>query len=146
MVGRYRYVLVGWDGSAAAAEALGVAVAIVVPRGHVVALSVIRASPRAEPGADADRAQGRLQDEALEAFERLRRERGDVGGVRMTADAITGDDTRAGPAVCGYAAEHGFDLIVLGRCGENGGSTHLGRVARAAALSSPVPVLLIGSR
>lgn len=145
MGGLFRYVLVGWDGSAAAAEALSAAVAIAVPRGHVVALSVIRKSPRLEAGADGGHDTGGLLGQAEALFERLRQERDDAVGVRMTADVIAGDDTRAGPAVCAYAAEHGFDLMVLGRCGQDGGRAHLGRVARAVALSSRVPVLLIGS-
>jgi nucleotide-binding universal stress UspA family protein len=142
MAGPFRHLLVGWDGSAAAAEALGAAVAIAAPRGHVVALSVIRAAPHAKAAPYDDPG---LRDRAEALFETLRKERGDVGGVRMSADTITGDETKAGPAVCAYAAEHGFDLIVLGRCGKNGAPPHLGRVARAAAISSRVPVLLIGS-
>ena len=50
-----RRVLVGWDGSADAAEALGAAVAIAArDSGHVVALAVIRRSAHAEPDEDSD--------------------------------------------------------------------------------------------
>ena len=52
----------------------------------------------------------------------------------------SGDAARA---VCEYAQQHGFDLLVLGRHGA-GGVLHprLGHVAAVAARKSSLPVLL----
>jgi nucleotide-binding universal stress UspA family protein len=56
------------------------------------------------------------------------------------------EDRQAGRAVCAYAAEHGFDLLVLGRHGDGGAlRPRLGRVAEAAARGSAVPVLLLSA-
>jgi nucleotide-binding universal stress UspA family protein len=55
-----------------------------------------------------------------------------------------GDPARA---VCEYAAEHGFDLLVLGRHGDGGVRHHrLGHVAEAAARAGKLPVLLLDDR
>ena len=55
-----------------------------------------------------------------------------------------GDPARA---VCDYAAEHGFDLLVLGRHGDGGVLHHrLGHVAEAAARAGKLPVLLLDGR
>lgn len=46
-----------------------------------------------------------------------------------------------------YAAEHGFDLIALGRHGESGLLPHrLGHVAQSAASTSQIPLLLLSSQ
>jgi len=142
----FRNVLVGWDGSAAAAEALTAALTIAGPRGNVVALSIVRQSRDPGVNACADNELPGLQDQAFMVFSRVRLDGADTAGVRMSAVLIVGDATKAGPAVCAYAADHGFEMIVLGRHGASGAPQHLGRVARAALLASPVPVLLIGGR
>jgi nucleotide-binding universal stress UspA family protein len=51
---------------------------------------------------------------------------------------------KIGRTVCGYATEHGFDLLVVGRHGD-GGVLHprLGRVAEAAVRGCAIPVLLM---
>ena len=49
-------------------------------------------------------------------------------------------------SLCDFAAEHGFDLLVIGRHGD-GGLTHpkLGRIAESAARSCSIPVLLVSA-
>lgn len=146
MAGPFCHVLVGWDGSAAAAEALITAITITSHNGHVVALHVVRRPPHDETG-DWDDGSAPIRSHAEAIFEQARRNEAGAGGVRMSTHVIAGDETRAGAALCAYAAEHGFDLLVLGRHGEGGLlPTRLGRVARAAAQSSPVPVLLVDAR
>ena len=54
-------------------------------------------------------------------FTDLRRER--PGTVRMSAH-VCGRRTAALQVVTEYAAEHGFDVLVLGRHGEAGGGEH----------------------
>jgi len=145
--GPFRRVLVGWDGSADAAEALGAAVAIAArDSGHVVALAVIRRSAYAEPDEDSDDEPAGLQRQAEAAFERLRQQDPAAAAVRMSAHVLSENESRAGGVLCAYAAEHGFDLLVLGRHGEGGSArTRLGRVAGAAIHASSVPLLLIAA-
>jgi nucleotide-binding universal stress UspA family protein len=140
--GPFRRVLVGWDASADAAEALSAAAAIVSGAGHVVALTVVPAGPGAEAVDEqlSERAAARRRVE--ERFERVRGSA--AAGVRMSLQIV--EDRQVGPAVCAYAAEHGFDLLVLGRHGEGGAlRSRLGRVAETAARNSQVPVLLLGA-
>jgi nucleotide-binding universal stress UspA family protein len=142
--GPFRRVLVGWDASADAVEALCAAAAIVRgDAGHVVALTVVPAAPGAEAADEQESERATIRRQAEERFERMRGSA--AAGVRMSLHIV--EDQQVGRAVCGYAAEHGFDLLVLGRHGD-GGALHprLGRVAEAAARGSAVPVLLLSAR
>jgi nucleotide-binding universal stress UspA family protein len=142
--GPFRRVLVGWDASADAVEALCAAAAIVRgDAGHVVALTVVPAAPGAEAADEQESERATIRRQAEERFERMRGPA--AAGVRMSLHIV--EDQQVGKAVCGYAAEHGFDLLVLGRHGD-GGALHsrLGRVAEAAARGSAVPVLLLSAR
>lgn len=138
---RFRQVLVGWDGSANAAEALSAAAAIAgADGGHVVALAVLKAASRSEAAEDDGRARAAISNLADEHFERARQT--GPHGVRMSLRIV--ENERIGPTVCDYATEHGFDLLVVGRHGD-GGLLHprLGRVAEAAVRGCPIPVLLV---
>jgi nucleotide-binding universal stress UspA family protein len=142
--GPFRRVLVGWDASADAVEALRAAAAIVRgDAGHVVALTVVPAAPGAEVADEQESERATIRRQAEERFERMRGSA--AAGVRMSLHIV--EDQQVGRAVCGYAAEHGFDLLVLGRHGD-GGALHprLGRVAKAAAQGCVVPVLLLSAR
>ena len=63
-------------------------------------------------------------------------------GVRMSLQIV--EHSQVGRAVCDYATEHGFDLLVVGRHGD-GGAFHprLGRVAETAVRGCAIPVLLL---
>jgi nucleotide-binding universal stress UspA family protein len=140
--GPFRRVLVGWDASADAAEALSAAAAIVGGgAGHVVALTVVPVGPGAEAADEQQSERAAIRRRAEERFERVR---GSVAGVRMSLHIV--EDREVGRTVCAYAAEHGFDLLVLGRHGDGGTlRSRLGRVAETAARGSAVPVLLLGA-
>jgi nucleotide-binding universal stress UspA family protein len=142
----FRRLLVGWDGSPDSAEALSVAAQIASrDGGHVVALAVLRDKAAAEPGDDGDGGHPAIVRLAEAHFEELRR-RPSVAQVRLSAHVLVDSRSSAGQAVCAYAAEHGFDLLILGRHGENGRrGTHLGRVASEAAQRSQVPLLLLSA-
>jgi nucleotide-binding universal stress UspA family protein len=147
--GPFCRVLVGWDGSPDAAEALGTGAAIAAlaahATGHVVALSVVSRRPHGEAGDD-DAGQPGIRSGAEEIFARLRRDDRPAGSIRMSAQVVADDESRAGSIICSYAAEHGFDLLVLGRHGQGGRTrARLGRVAETAARSSPVPLLLLSA-
>jgi nucleotide-binding universal stress UspA family protein len=140
--GPFRRVLVGWDASADAAEALSAAAAIVGGgAGHVVALTVVPAGPGAEAADEQQSERAAIRRRVEERFERVR---GSAAGVRMSLHIV--EDRQVGRTVCAYAAEHGFDLLVLGRHGDGGTlRSRLGRVAETAARGSAVPVLLLGA-
>jgi len=141
--GPFRRVLVGWDASADAAEALCAAAAIVRGgAGHVVALTVVPAVQGAEAADELRGEQTAIKRRAEERFEWVRGSA--AAGVRMTLHIV--EDQQAGKAVCAYAAEHGFDLLVLGRHGDGGRlRPRLGRVAEAAVRDSALPVLLLSA-
>src|ERR1700691_519100 len=115
--GPFRRVLVGWDAAAGAAEALSAAAAIVSGgTGHVVALTVGPAGPGAEA---ADEQLSERAADTPRVEERLEGVRASASaGVRMSLQIV--EDRQVGGAVCAYAAEHGFDLLVLGRHGDGG--------------------------
>jgi nucleotide-binding universal stress UspA family protein len=142
----FRRVLVGWDCSADAAAALRTAASIAGDgTAHVVALAVLDAVPRGECSEDRarDRAERRRYTERL--FAKARDSVPVAARARVSLQIVEdGDPARA---VCDYAAEHGFDLLVLGRHGD-GGVRHrrLGRVAEAAARAGKLPVLLLSDR
>jgi nucleotide-binding universal stress UspA family protein len=138
---RFRRVLVGWDGSADAIEALSAAAAIAGgDGGHVVALAVLTPAPGAEIADEEASERVAISRLADEQFDRARLTA--PGGVRMSLQIV--ENAKIGRTVCGYATEHGFDLLVVGRHGD-GGVLHprLGRVAEAAVRGCAVPVLLM---
>lgn len=146
MTAPFRRVLVGWDGSPDSAEALTVAARLAGPGGgHVVALAVLRDGAGFETDGDSDEGQPAIVRLAEAHFEELRR-KPLAGPVRLSAHVLVDSRSSTGQAVCEYAAEHGFDLLVLGRHGENGSrGARLGRVAGEAAQRSRVPVLLLSA-
>ncbi len=144
--GPFRRVLVAWDGSPDSVAALRMAAAIVGDGpGHVVALAVLPASAPAE--AWADRAGEEPEDRrwVREGFVRARDSI--AAASRAQIDLHVEEGRHAAQSLCAYAAEHVFDLLVLGRHGD-GGMLHprVGRVAKAAAVASTVPVLLVSAR
>ncbi len=143
--GRFRHVLVGWDASADAAEALSAAASIAGDDGHVVALSVVPENPHVEAAGERDSERAVARRWAEEQFERARQVVASASGARMTLRIVDGQ--KAARAVCDYAAEHGFDLLVLGRHGDVGTLRQRpGRVAEAVAWGSAIPVLLVSAR
>lgn len=138
-------MLVGWDASAAAAEALGAAASIVAREGgHVVALAVVQRAPITEVADDHDREAAAIRRRAEGSFERARQAVAAGRDVRMSLQIV--EDKQVARAVCDYAVEHAFDLLVLGRHGDGTAfRSRLGRVAEAAAQGSAIPLLLLGA-
>jgi len=138
---RFRRVLVGWDGSASAEDALSAAASIAgADGGHVVALAVLTAAPNNEAADDQENERAEIRRLAEAHFDRARQAL--PGGLRTSLHIV--EDRQAARVVCDYAAEHGFDLLVVGRHGD-GGALHprLGRVAETAARACAIPVLLL---
>ena len=82
---------------------------------------------------------------ARESFARARESIAKTSSAQI--DLHIEEGRHAAQSLCAYASEHVFDLMVLGRHGD-GGMLHprFGRVAKAAATSSTVPVLLVSAR
>ena len=147
-VGPFRRVLVGFDGSPDAAEALGVAVTVAArDGGHVVALCVVpQALPAEGDGPDVEITGVRRQAEAIFG-ELAHGRRPPDNPVRMSFQMVYSDHDSPGQVVTAYAEEHGFDILVLGRHGDGARrKSRLGRVADRAAQDCSVPVLLLSAR
>jgi nucleotide-binding universal stress UspA family protein len=140
----FRRVLVAWDGSADSVTALRTAAAIVgTSQGHVVALSVLSGNHPETTNDETGAPPGQIRSLAT-TFETTRASIAKTLPVRM--DLHTAESRHVAGSVCGYAAEHGFDLLVIGRHGD-GGLIHpkLGHIAEAAARSCKIPVLLVSA-
>jgi len=143
-VDSFRRVLVGFDGSPDAAEALRLAGAM-CDSGELVVLCVVsRALPADSRGEGSDGAGLRMEAELLLRKLALGADLGDLDKVSVQVVSSGGDSP--GNVVTRYAREHGFDLLVLGRHGAGGRrKSMLGRVAERAARACRVPVLLVGA-
>lgn len=146
MVGSFRRVLVAWDGSPDSMAALSVAAELAGrDGGHVVAMAVLRQDAMPETDEEGDGGKPAIARLAEARFEHLRQKPW-ASTVRFSARVLVDSRNTPGHAVCEYAAEHGFDLVVLGRHGETGGRrSRLGRVANEAVQSSHVPLLLLSA-
>jgi nucleotide-binding universal stress UspA family protein len=139
----FRRILVGFDGSHCACEALrcaaGIAssaageatAVIVVPASHGETEEDRRSAFESEAGA--------LRQMAEEILHRLRTAR----DFDWTVEAVSAD--QPGDALTRYMREHGYDVLVLGRHGRER-VTHagLGRVAQELAAKASFPLLLVG--
>ncbi len=143
--GPFRRVLVAWDGSPDSVAALRTATAIAgTGRCHVVALSVVPSAPPREASQDPGTPWPGQAQRVAEAFETTRAAIARTSPARLTLHTL--ESTHIAGSVCEYAAEHGFDLLVIGRHGD-GGLIHpkLGHIAELAARSCPIPVLLVSA-
>jgi nucleotide-binding universal stress UspA family protein len=137
----FRRVLVAWDGSSDSAAALRTAAAIVTGgQGHVVAFTVLAPPPPHEDRQDDDPEGARR---ARDAFELAR---GSLGITSVPVTLETAQGRHVPKSICEFAAQHGFDLLVLGRHGQ-GGILHpkLGHIAQETARIAKLPVLLVSA-
>jgi len=132
-------ILVGFDGSASAAHALHVACRLAADGGpgDVVALAVVPAS-RAETAGDRQRA----ADATRADLERRYAEA--LAGVTVTtAQLRLVEGSRAAETIATYAEDHGFDLVVLGRHGNEGTlHPHVGHIAETLVRNERLAILL----
>jgi nucleotide-binding universal stress UspA family protein len=146
--GPFRRILAGFDGSPDAAEAVRAAAAIAArDGGHVVALTVVRRAPRADGDEDTGGDGRNIREQAEALVDDLRRELAAGSAVRMSVQIVYTDRDSPARVVTEYAAEHGFDVLVLGRHGDGRRrKSRLGQVADQAVQACSVPVLLLGAR
>ncbi len=144
--GPFRHVLVGWDASPDSVTALRAAAAIVGgPHGRVVAFAVLPVPPSPEVPEDDDGEPSAGSRHLKEVFESAQVS---IAATRLIEVGLHTEQGRdVAGILCAYATEHAFDLLVLGRHG-NEGIFHpkLGHIAHAVARASPIPVLLVSAR
>jgi nucleotide-binding universal stress UspA family protein len=142
-VAPFHRVLVGWDGSRDAAEALRIAASVVSSDGgRITALAVLPQSVRLEAADEEEAEHAALRHRVEDEFQQAWQKAPVTIGARASLEFVEND--KAGNTVCAYAEEHGFDLLVLGRHGTGGIlRPRLGHVAQTAARDSAIPVLLV---
>jgi len=146
-VGSFRRVLVGFDGSPDAAEALwvGASVAATAGGGKIAVLCVL---PRALPpeGKSEGTHGGLLLAQAEALLDELASNARPGILVRTSVDVAYSDGDGPGNVVTLYAQEQKFDVLVLGRHGSGSrGKSSLGRVADHAVRACSVPLLLVSA-
>ncbi|MGI9005189.1 MAG: hypothetical protein DLM62_15665 [Pseudonocardiales bacterium] len=140
----FRRILVAWDGSADSVMALRTAAALVgTGQGHVVALAVLsghHSEVRAAGSSDLPAEARRVRT----TFDTVRAAIDATLPVRIDLHTVEGRHVAG--SLCEYAAERGFDLLVIGRHGE-GSLMHpgLGHIAESAVRSCAIPVLLVSA-
>ena len=139
----FRRVLVAWDGIPDSVMALRTAAALVAGTpGHVVAVTVLAPPPPQEVRHD-EPGTPEAARRARDAFELAR----DSLGTRSVPVTLETTQGRQVPrSICEFAAEHAFDLLVMGRHGQ-GGILHpkLGHTAQETARIARLPVLLVSA-
>ncbi len=143
--GPFRRVLAGFDGSPDSADAVRAAVAVAArDAGHVVVLSVVERAEHADGDAGQDDDGSDIRKLAESLVDALRREQAMAGAVRISLQVVATDRDSPARIVTEYAAEHGFDVLVLGRRGAGRRrKSRLGQVADCAVQDGSVPVLLL---
>ncbi|MDA8396510.1 MAG: universal stress protein [Actinomycetota bacterium] len=137
--GAFRRILVGFDGSNAAHDALRTAIALAADlRGEAHVLLVVRPPAHSE-----------TEEEALRAAE-AERENLSQGlaqvptpdQVEVSTEVLYADDP--GRAMAAYAAEHGFDIVVVGGHGrEQVMHRGIGQSLEGLLRHHPCPVLVV---
>jgi nucleotide-binding universal stress UspA family protein len=121
-------VLAGVDGSPESRAAVEAAMALLGPRLGRLTLATVIPYDTGVAGQRAARAELERQGAAVEAGPEL--------------EILHG---RAGPALLQYAAEGGFDLLVIGTRGAGTAKSFLGSTAVDVAESAKMPVLFMGA-
>ena len=112
----------------------------------MVALSVVRRAAHADGDMDSGDDGKNIRERAEALIEELRRDLSPGSTVRMSMQVVCTDRDNAAEVVTEYAAEHGFDVLVLGRHGDGRRrKSRLGQVADRAVQSCPVPLLLLST-
>ncbi len=137
-----RRVLVGFDGSRDALEALRVGAALAADAGGELAVALVVSASHGETDEDREAA-FRSDSEPLRAAAERALETAVSPALERSVSVLVGDHPAT--ALSSYAERRGFDVLVVGRHGrERAGHAGLGRVARELADKARCPLLLVG--
>ncbi|MCS0603680.1 universal stress protein [Streptomyces sp. LP11] len=138
----FHRILVGWDASPGARVALATASAMAQDGGTVIVRAVLVPSEHAETGGEQSRDLSAQRSWSQDRFDQARQTL-PASGSRVRLE--WGESQDIASDLTASAAEHGCDLIVLGRHGEDSHlrSGPLGPVARQVADQATVPVLVV---
>jgi nucleotide-binding universal stress UspA family protein len=141
----FHRILVGWDGSSDARQALRTASKLAESlAAEVTLLAVLKARSRAEA---ADEAAEELAERRRQALEEMEAEAHHVAAapaVRVRCELAEADETSAG--FDAYVREHGFDLVVLGRHGRDRAlHPRIGTLSEYQVRHGTCPVMVVGS-
>ena len=139
--GAFRRVLVGFDGSKDAQHALRVAVALAEGlRGEAHVLQVIRPPAHAETAEEVDRATAAERENLSKGLSQMLLP--GLGRRVITTEVAVSDDPAK--ALAQHAADHGFDVLVVGGHGREQ-ITHrgIGHSLEALLRHHPCPILVV---
>lgn len=137
--GAFRRVLVGFDGSPSARDALRAGVALAEElRGDLRVLVVVRPPVHAETPEEAAQAASADRENLSAGLDAQARP---TGGAIDRRVVVARDP---GHALAQHAAEHGFDIVVVGGHGREQ-ATHrgMGQALEALLRARPCPVLVV---
>ena len=137
--GAFRRILVGYDGSAGAQDALRAAIALAEEvRGDLRVLVVVRPPAHAETPEEAAEATAAERENLTRGLAAP----GQGTGREIDRRVVLADDP--GRALAAHADEHGFDIVVVGGHGREQ-ATHRGMGQTLAVLlrRSPCPLLVV---
>jgi nucleotide-binding universal stress UspA family protein len=145
-VSAFHRILVGWDGSTDSRRALRAALQLSGPLGaEVVVLAVLKRHPHAEAMDEAEEEVAARCDELASEIEAAAKDSGIACSNGVRSETVVADDPAS--ALGRYAAEHGFDLLVVGRHGiDRALHPRVGGVTEHQVRYSPCPVLVVSSR
>ncbi|MFE3946803.1 universal stress protein [Streptomyces sp. NPDC059118] len=138
----FHRILTGWDASPAARTALTTAMSLADGRGVVIARAVLTPPQHIETGGEQDRDLGSQRRWLQEEFENTLRT-STTHGARVRLE--WGESSDIADDLCTYAAQHGCDLVVIGRHGSDSRLriAGVGPVARDLSSRTSLPVLLV---
>ncbi|MFF9314053.1 universal stress protein [Streptomyces sp. NPDC014748] len=138
----FHRILVGWDASPAARTALATALALAGDSGSVIVRAVLVPSEHTETSGEQNRDLSAQRTWAQERFDQAWQAMpAFTGHVRVD----WGENTDVASDLTASAAEHGCDLVVLGRHGEDSRlrARPLGAVVRQVTEQADIPVLVV---
>lgn len=143
-VASFHRILVGWDASKDAQRALRAAAHLAVDlAAEVVALGVLKRPAYAEAMDEAEEEFARRRGQVASEVEEATRLAGFPSSVRIRVETVAADSPA--PALAGYATEHGFDLLVVGRHGlDRAVHPRAGGMTEYLVRHSRCPLLVVG--
>jgi nucleotide-binding universal stress UspA family protein len=143
--GRLRHLLVCFDGSPESEEAIELALDLGQALDAELTIFSVLADLSHLETTEAKEREERIARELLDAYLEGVKQRAKRNGTRIYEASVTGGDPAE--AIAGYAAEHGFDLVIIGAHGRER-ITHsgLGHVLARLLNEPKCPILVAPER